>query len=823
MAAGRRTVRAASELDGVVTVSATGGLQGALYDRYVLAHELGRGGIGTVYLARDLKHDRRSRSRQHQPAPGPPRFHTASTHKGPMPNLTDEPIDRFQDDLLDRAEYARGLVRIIEEWPRPGSVRIGVYGDWGEGKSSVLRLMEKELRAKRYRTTWVLPWVAVTTEELRSQLLGQVARELGLWSRWWSAATSWISGRVSQIRGAAAGPDWKARVADAAFGDLLESGAKRVSAAGQGSLFQRAQAALRKKALVVFVDDLDRTRSDLLPQFLMTLRDALDFPNLFYVVAVSPNILERGLASQHAGWTEPHKFLEKVIEYPTFLPDIPRLTLQGFLKRHVVGLGDRVSINAIESLTSVLPTNPRTLKLLLRHFASLHPEVARYDADEIDLPQLYLCHLMKLEFPEEARRLVADEEALDSLAYGSWMDDLFGTRPSSTPRDRPELRYAPSGSPGRERFTQLCDALAQHSARLTSESLHRHFLLVEQPAAVTKREARQLFDSFEPASRSERERLVAVFFTFRRSRRPLERALFTRVIALREEFIDSATEAAAEDGVLRYCDKAIAAGDLVAELLVRQGGIRAAGLDAATWTLLFRHLAKWAAWRTPDYYIPLRDQEQQLLASAAENLPEDLQLQVLPTLMSAVDAAGDAVAGEFATEVRAIRDEFSASVAERLLHRFSEQDGVEALWNPTRSIERDFATHADSPFHSEVMRARLATLAKDAAENAVVHDNFLSYLRMLRFGALQAGGPFSTQECRRLLADRAFTSMLWSAAVARPLNLRTVGTLRENREQMIEQLGIPPDAFKRPNWLLERESELPPLRAGVPAGGSEQA
>src|SRR6476646_466589 len=234
-----------------------------------------------------------------------------------MPNLTDEPIDRFQDDLLDRADYATGLVRIIEEWPRPGSVRIGVYGDWGEGKSSVLRLMEKELHARGYRTTWVLPWVAVTTEELRSQLLGQVARELGLWSRWWMGVTSRVGAQIARIRGAAR-PGWKTRVADAAFGDIVQGAANPLTATGQRNLFQRAQAALRKKPLVVFVDDLDRTRSDLLPQFLMALRDALDFPNLFYVVAVSPRILEQGLASQHAGWTEPHKFLEKVIEYPTF-------------------------------------------------------------------------------------------------------------------------------------------------------------------------------------------------------------------------------------------------------------------------------------------------------------------------------------------------------------------------------------------------------------------------------------------------------------------------------------------------------------------------
>ena len=35
----------------------------ALADRYRIERELGQGGMATVYLAHDLKHDRRSRSR----------------------------------------------------------------------------------------------------------------------------------------------------------------------------------------------------------------------------------------------------------------------------------------------------------------------------------------------------------------------------------------------------------------------------------------------------------------------------------------------------------------------------------------------------------------------------------------------------------------------------------------------------------------------------------------------------------------------------------------------------------------------------------------
>ena len=46
-------------------------LQHALADRYHLEHELGRGGMATVYLAQDLKHDRRVALKVMRPAASP--------------------------------------------------------------------------------------------------------------------------------------------------------------------------------------------------------------------------------------------------------------------------------------------------------------------------------------------------------------------------------------------------------------------------------------------------------------------------------------------------------------------------------------------------------------------------------------------------------------------------------------------------------------------------------------------------------------------------------------------------------------------------------
>jgi hypothetical protein len=97
-------------------------------------------------------------------------------------------------------------------------------------------------------------------------------------------------------------------------------------------------------------------------------------------------------------------------------------------------------------------------------------------------------------------------------------------------------------------------------------------------------------------------------------------------------------------------------------------------------------------------------------------------------------------------------------------------------------------------------RKRLIELAALAPSDRVVHENFLVYFEILAYGATQ-GGSLSHSNCQALLRDQEFTKVIWGAAVARPLNLRTVGSLRERIESLKQILDSKIETFNLPAWF----------------------
>jgi Tat protein secretion system quality control protein TatD with DNase activity len=67
-------------------------------------------------------------------------------------------------DLLNNEAIAKTIVTLLRERPEH-PVTIGVHGDWGAGKSSVLEIIESHL--PRHQVQVVLHWFTGSTSEAR--------------------------------------------------------------------------------------------------------------------------------------------------------------------------------------------------------------------------------------------------------------------------------------------------------------------------------------------------------------------------------------------------------------------------------------------------------------------------------------------------------------------------------------------------------------------------------------------------------------------------------------------------------------------------------
>lgn len=81
------------------------------------------------------------------------------------------PVRRFRDDRLGRANFAKAIASIVRAPRNDGLVVVGIEGPWGAGKSSVLALAASELaRDRRNRIVVVSAWRTSSQDQFLSNL-----------------------------------------------------------------------------------------------------------------------------------------------------------------------------------------------------------------------------------------------------------------------------------------------------------------------------------------------------------------------------------------------------------------------------------------------------------------------------------------------------------------------------------------------------------------------------------------------------------------------------------------------------------------------------
>lgn len=62
-----------------------------------------------------------------------------------MTYSSDKPISKITEDLLGRAPFSLQLAKAITNYNENSGLVIGIYGDWGTGKTSIINMIENEI------------------------------------------------------------------------------------------------------------------------------------------------------------------------------------------------------------------------------------------------------------------------------------------------------------------------------------------------------------------------------------------------------------------------------------------------------------------------------------------------------------------------------------------------------------------------------------------------------------------------------------------------------------------------------------------------------
>lgn len=233
----------------------------------------------------------------------------------PTPEFSnDRPLSSKSDDKLNRATFAERVAEVLRGLPKGAALIVGIHGPWGDGKTTVLNMLQADLDADGSTATVEFnPW-RFTDEP--AMLAGFFRVLAGVIRAKLTTKGEDIAGWVEKL-------GRYASVVDDRFGKAGEVAGAKAEASLEG-LRSRLSDALAKadKRIVVLVDDIDRLDKHETHTLFRLIKACADFPNVCYVLAFDDVAVAKSLGERYGAGDEAsgRAFLEKIIQVPLRLP-----------------------------------------------------------------------------------------------------------------------------------------------------------------------------------------------------------------------------------------------------------------------------------------------------------------------------------------------------------------------------------------------------------------------------------------------------------------------------------------------------------------------
>ena len=245
--------------------------------------------------------------------------------------VSDEPISGADQDRFNRAPFASRIADTIARRPDPSSLVVGVFGPWGDGKTSVLKMMEEELQHHDHVIVLHFnPWHFQSEDQLIRGFFATLADGL---DRKLNNAKEKI-GKVLKDYGSllSIGSVVLGGVVTLRPGDAAKGVGEAMSNVGLDELRSRIETFLAEsgKRVVVLVDDIDRLDRTETHSMFKLVKLSAGFNHTSYVLAFDDEVVAAALGERYGagGQQAGRAFLEKIIQVPLHLPPVDTVSLR---------------------------------------------------------------------------------------------------------------------------------------------------------------------------------------------------------------------------------------------------------------------------------------------------------------------------------------------------------------------------------------------------------------------------------------------------------------------------------------------------------------
>jgi predicted KAP-like P-loop ATPase len=280
-------------------------------------------------------------------------------------------------DLLDFSHLVTAVLSIIlDKSLHPAT--IGIYGDWGSGKSSLMRMAKSTLEKSKNPKILGIQfngWLFESYDDAKSALMGTILDEIASHRKLIPKAKkliSKLSRQVDWMRLTVGAGKYLAAYAVAgntglvlsattdlpavakAIADVVkdidadevekiikenktESGDIRLAIREFHTDFAQLLKETDIDTLVVFIDDLDRCNPETVIDIFEAIRLFLFVPNSVYVIAADENLVKYAVSTKFPGFPEKSEnigrdYLEKLVQYPIKVPALGKSEIENYIK-----------------------------------------------------------------------------------------------------------------------------------------------------------------------------------------------------------------------------------------------------------------------------------------------------------------------------------------------------------------------------------------------------------------------------------------------------------------------------------------------------------